>query len=273
MGKKVFKLAAGFCVRLHIIFSPFYFVNSYSLIMKRIIFLLLLFHFSFPLFSQPLSREIRSQDSNFLFIPSAMDTSSLRYIRTLQGTLKIKEEISELYLLLKAEARKLGANCYKLRGFVRNDTSRTMTLTLAVYFADELQRNIIVNNQESNQIYLFSDDKFNKNKSFFRLNGEKVIIRSGSYFKYSLAQEETVKISKGGVAGARFTVNWEEEGPSRFCTIDGFGLNIAPAYAFGLIGALAVSASSGKIREIDYNFGYLLSQILNLQKEKIPSEK
>jgi len=196
-----------------------------------------------------------------------MDTSSLRYIRTLQGSIKIKEEISGLYMILKTEARKLGANCFKLRGFERNDSLSTMTLTLAVYFADEFQRNIIVNNQESNQVYLFSDDKFNKNKSSFRLNGEKVIILSGNYFKYSLTPGETVKISKGGMAGAQFTINWEEEGPSRFCTIEGFGFNNAPAYAFGLIGALAVSASSGKIREIDYNFGYLLTQVLNQQKE------
>jgi len=241
--------------------------------MIRLLPLLFILMLSFPASGQNDIEARRNSTAPFLYIPAAMETGSFRYVRTLQGSLKYGEEIYSLYKILRTEAKKLGANCYKLRSFVRNDTTKMMTLTMAVFFADELQRIIISNNQETNCLFLFSDDMFNNKKTSFELNDSNITVASGCYYKYVIQQNEEIKVRKGGFVGDKFKTKWEIDGPSRFLTVEGFkmsSLPLVPIVAPGIVLVpLPVGASTGKLRELDYNFGFLLTQILPLHRDEM----
>ncbi|MBK8414376.1 MAG: hypothetical protein IPL22_07585 [Bacteroidetes bacterium] len=87
---------------------------------------------------------------------------------------------------IRVQAVNVGANCFKLRDFQINDTTKQMVLTLDTYLASDRQLELNSEMHETNVVYIISDDKFSDKDYSFKLNGVAMNIKSGYYHKHYL---------------------------------------------------------------------------------------
>ena len=216
-----------------------------------------------------------SPDPTFIYMEHTVDTTGLKYIRTFHAESSQNEDLSNLFKLIRTNAVKAGANCFKLRAFNINQGNSKVSLTLATYQASDLQLHIILNHQERNTIYLISDLHFNKQEHNVRINGVKHLLKSGTCFQYHLKENEAVSLVKGGkIAGSALKIHWIEGRMPVCYSVNGFNISQVPypSYytSFGLMfgiagvvaGATAANISSGKFVHVEPDFALLLKDIL-----------
>jgi hypothetical protein len=204
----------------------------------------------------------RKKEEGFVFIEKTFDHSFLKYIHTFQCVSKQGDDIPSLVRAIRVQAQSMGANCFKLKNFERNDTAKAMTLTLDTYFADEQQLELNSQLHEKNVIYIFTNDEFSDRSYSFQIDGEKVSLKSGHYYKYIIPVGTEVKINNGGFTGTTVKVNWKENNPSRFFSLTGFAL----ADAQHQPSTVGVAFTTGKINYVSANIGLLLSNVLQQQQ-------
>lgn len=231
--------------------------------MKTYLSILIIFLLPFLSEGQSRKSDERKREEQFAFIDSKFDATYLKYIHTFQCNSKAGDDISSLLRAIRIQAVKMGANCFKLKSFTRNDTTSAMTLILETYYATERQIELTSEMHEKNVIYIISDDKFNDKIHTFQLNGEKIRLKSGNYFKYYLKVGEEVIINKGGFGGTTMRINWQTNKTPDFLTITGFAF--ADPSPFPSQGA-SVRFTTGKIHYLTTNLGLLLSNTLQLSR-------
>jgi len=208
--------------------------------------------------------QTKNSDNVFAFIDKSADTSSLKFIQTFRCISKKGDDITSLYRAIKNQAQYKGSNCFIYKSFSK-DSSGVMTLTLDTYYGDDAMVEANFNNYESNTIYIISDGDFDNKLYSFNINGEKKVIKSGTYFKYVIQKGEKVTINKGGFFGSTAEIHWGENKPSQFFTLSGFGFSDIPlgygSYPISGPG-VGVSFTTGKIKSVDRAIGYVLKMIL-----------
>ncbi|OFY62222.1 MAG: hypothetical protein A3H98_04485 [Bacteroidetes bacterium RIFCSPLOWO2_02_FULL_36_8] len=220
----------------------------------------------FLLLGQRSNGQTKSNNNLFAFIENSSDSSSLKFIQTFKCISKKGDDIASLYRAIKQQAHGKGANCFKFKNFTC-DSIGTMTLTLDTYYGDDTFIKNNLNNHEKNTVYIISDGNFNNKTYTFRADKVKRIIKSGTYYKHTIKQNEKVKINKGGFFGATATIVWEENKICKFYSLSGFGLadvpfGIYPTPTYYGSPGIGVSFTTGKLKSVDRSFGLLLTMIL-----------
>jgi len=72
-----------------------------------------------------------------------------------------------------------------------------MTLILDTYYWNDSIRTLNFDNHEQNSIYIFGGEKpGEENTVSFKIDNDKKVLKSGTYYKYVRTQGKKVKISK-----------------------------------------------------------------------------
>ncbi|MBL0359370.1 MAG: hypothetical protein IPP72_22025 [Chitinophagaceae bacterium] len=197
---------------------------------------------------------------DFAFIEPKTDTVNYSFVSTYRVVGKKNEgNVTNLFFLISAQAKKDGANCFKLNSYERNDSLNEATLILDTYFWNDSARLINFNNHEQNCIYIFGSERANDNSSIsFKIDNEKKTLRPGTYYKYVRTEGRKVKISKGGITGMTVFYTLEGNKPDIFLTLTGLGLGGMPI-PDGMIGT---SFNTGRITPIQGDLGCLLKVLL-----------
>ncbi|MBK8873330.1 MAG: hypothetical protein IPN13_05165 [Bacteroidetes bacterium] len=183
----------------------------------------------------------------------------MKSIGPFQCVSKDGDDLGDMLRAIRVQAVNSGANCYKLKDFQINDTTKQMVLTLDTYLASDRQLELNSEMHETNVVYIISDDKFSDKDYSFKLNGVAMNIKSGYYHKHYLKQGTETIINKGGFTGTSFRLKWEENKPPLFLTVSG----VAFAEPTGIpIRGPGVAITTGKIHQLSNNLGLLLVNTL-----------
>lgn len=217
-------------------------------------------------FSQAI-RTIKKSDVKFLahqgdfaYMEKNADTASYEFVASYELSGRCEEGmITKLFYMVKDEARKDGANCFKVNSYVRKDSVGYATIIFDTYYWQEPAR---INNFEShpmNIIYIFAKESLDEEDiTKFKLDDEKKKLRSGYYYKYDRVQGVEVKINKGGLTGMTSWYTLQGNKPALFLTLTGLGMGGGPV-STGMVG---VAFNTGRINQMDGNLGLLLVQLL-----------
>jgi hypothetical protein len=233
-------------------------VREISSTMKIQLLILILTISSLSSLAQPKSKYERKKVESFIFIEPAINTASLKFIRTFKCVSNEGDDIPSLLRAVREQAQKIGANSYKFNSFTRNDSTGIMTLVLDTYLASEKMLELNSAMHEDNVIYIFCDDKFSDRQFSFKINGEQKSIKSGTYYKYVMEVDSAVVINTGGLTGTTLKVDWEIGSDARYISITGPGFSDIPQQT----NTLTVQLTTGKIHTISANLGSLLIRTL-----------
>lgn len=109
----------------------------------------------------------------FNFMLPDTDTTDLIHVATFKAiTDDKKSKIAYCYFEIEKQARKLGANCFRLAHF-KDEAPNSFTLILETYFAKEvnLQRNI--EKLPTNKVFVFCNEVANNEIYSLKVNGVK----------------------------------------------------------------------------------------------------
>lgn len=227
----------------------------------KLFHLILLFTCFLPIisFGQTERSLERSREERFIFIDKMFDASFLKSIGHFQCVSRDGDDLGDMLRAIRVQAVNAGANCFKLRDFQINDTTKQIVLTLDTYLASDRQLELNSEMHETNVVYIISDDKFSDKDYSFKLNGVAMNIKSGFYHKHYLKKGTETIINKGGFTGTSFRLKWEENKPPLFLTVSG----VAFAEPSGIPArGPGVAVTTGKINQLSKNLGLLLVNTL-----------
>jgi hypothetical protein len=238
-------------------------------ILKLFLTIILLLN-TFLIFSQTVEilnqsdKKFASPTNDFAYIENKSDTTKFEFVAAIKATDNNKTtNIQTLYNSILDKAKSIGANCFKLNSYLRNDTTNDVVLILDTYFGNDSSVNDNFAVHEKNTVFIFCNDKINESETFnFKINGDKKKIKSGTYYKEIIKEGQEIKLNKGGFTGMTMWFTWKKGKPATFLTLTGFGLGGGPI-PYGTIG---VSFNTGRIYPIDEDLGTLLAQILKEDK-------
>lgn len=200
----------------------------------------------------------------FIYISDSTNLSTTKYVAKVKATGSLRN-VTNLFLFLKAEAQKIGANSFRVDSFKRVD-SLNGELILSMYYIDEESDFFDVNfeNLPKHKIYIFGNQNMVDAKTqSYKVNGEKHEIESGKFAVFEIKPDEEVKINKGGFAGMTLWVKRKAEGFSSFLNFSGIGLNGAN---YNPNGGVGVSFNTGTINKIEPNLALALLKIYSQQQ-------
>ena len=230
-----------------------------SINIKSQVLILFIFCCTTISYSQTSKSQERSREERFIFIDKKFDASFLKSIGPFQCVSKDGDDLGDMLRAIRVQAVNAGANCFKLRDFQINDTTKQLILTLDTYLASDRQLELNSEMHETNVVYIISDDKFSDKDYSFKLNGVAMNIKSGYYHKHYLKKGTETIINKGGFTGTSFRLKCEENKPPLFLTVSG----IAFAEPTGIPArGPGVAVTTGKINQLSKNFGLLLVNTL-----------
>ncbi|MFA4853156.1 MAG: hypothetical protein WC599_11610 [Bacteroidales bacterium] len=202
-----------------------------------------------------------SSKDKFDLIENNIDTTKLKFIKTIKGTCYNKESsMIQLYNSLRDKAFYLGANSYKFKNKSIIDSNNTIEIYIDTYWISDSLKKINDSYHEKNAIYIFGSDLSSKSITFFSFNNIKMALLSGSYFKYVGKIGDKVNINKGGILGSTYTINYKEDRSSIFLTFKGLQFSDATYPTMG------IGITTGSILFLDDCMGRFLVLLL---KEKI----
>ena len=195
----------------------------------------------------------------FAIIEPITDTSKINYVATIQGKDKNKKSnIEFLYFEIRKTATKIGANCFRIKSFERGGERNEAILILDCYVADEKTLKINIENREKNVIYLFGNEREGDNSTSYKINGEEKEIKSGTFHKIIISENQKIRINKGGITGTTVTLNWENNKEPVFLTLTGFGLASMDRQPIN-----GIAFNTGGVNTINNNnLGLLLTRLL-----------
>lgn len=190
----------------------------------------------------------------FHFLSNELDTSRVRFVATIQVVTTETPSMEKIYLLIKDEAQKLGANAIRLNSL----SDSTHSLLADAYFADGEALKLNRSLKPRNVFYIFAGDKSEKATYYsFEFNGGAKTLKNGTYFEYALKEGEQVKLKKGVVAGTTMWIKWKPDQLPLYYSIHGF-------YKEPVVKRTTVSESvkPGKFLPVESDLGDFLVAVL-----------
>lgn len=191
----------------------------------------------------------------FIYWSNPADTTGLEYVATLSSreSAMAGKELWILWSMAGNRSQKLGANVFIFRSFSDTDSTKA-ELVLDLYFASDeaLQRN--AEREEKNKVYLFG----NKGKPMsVKVNDDQAEIPANSHLRYELPAGTELKLSKGGLTGAKWTLKGQEGKTALYFSVSGPGLGgaVPPPSTVG------ISVNGGRITEMNPHFAHVLMDI------------
>jgi hypothetical protein len=194
-----------------------------------------------------------------VFIHPKMDTTLFQFVSAFEATGKDSMTApGDLFLLIKTQGRKLGANCFKLKSYVYDTLNRPF-ISIDAYYGSESTLAINSSNYETNVVFIFCPEKIGSDSFSLKINNETKTFNTTTYLKYTIAEGEELKISKGGFTGAKVRLKYKKEKAPIYLMVMGFGLGGGPLPPHGTIG---ISFNTGQIRELTEDSGQFFVQVL-----------
>jgi hypothetical protein len=190
----------------------------------------------------------------FHFLESRMDTTGLTYVATLEVSGLTNPSLFDMFKKLREQAKKLGANSFKLRRY----SLATIHLVADVYRAGPDQLDINNTLKAQNTIFIFAGDPFEKSGFYnFEMNGIGKTVKNGTYFKYGLHEGEQIKLKKGSITGTIMWVKWKPNQLPNYYSIRGFSDEAVVKRT-----SQSESFKEGKFHTVDGALGGLLVSVL-----------
>lgn len=232
---------------------------------KTILFLLFICHFSYSQtieFITKLDTLQKPKYQEFICINDATDTAKLIKVAQIKVSGSI-ENPTQLFLKIKTEAQKLGANAFRFNDFKKNEDN-SAELILDVYFSNDEILETNFKNIPKNKIYVFGDDNLLSTKSQnYKVDGIKYEIGAGQYKEFSVKVGEEVKINKGGFTGMTIWIKGIEEKSSSFINFS--GANVTGAAYNPYNRGVGISINTGFINKMEPNIALFLLKIFKEQ--------
>jgi len=195
----------------------------------------------------------------FEFIDNDFDLTDYEKVAVLKGCTVSsgKNTLVKLYKDFKKTSNEFGANAYKIDMVKKN--SDTIHIQISSYYFDEkaFEDNFML--YPKNMVYIFGDlDVKNLKAKKVKLNGQKMELPSFEYISYQNEVGEYATVSVGGVTGHSVRIQGKEGRLPEYLSLKGFGL--APSFGYG--GGMGISLSTGRIYDVDMDFGQFLINIL-----------
>jgi len=212
---------------------------------------------------QCFSSSLINKNPEFAYISENTNNTSLRFIQTIEYSGTSQDNFGDIFFSLKKTATSMGANCFKMNSYCKNDEGK-ISLRIDTYYGDSLYLLINKMNYEQNIIYIISDLELHNQDYYFLHNGESKSIRSGRYYKIHLAPNSTTKIRLNGLFGKLYNFQWMEHQKVRF-----FILSKSIRILFSLrIQYIPIGPARRKnLIELDQGFGYFLLNCLKEQEK------
>lgn len=195
-----------------------------------------------------------------VFIHPKTDTTSLQFVAAYKAT--GKDSITtpgDLFLLIKKEARMLGANFFKLKSFIYDSVNRPC-IYIDAYFGSKAMITTDNSNYETNTVFIFCPEKISNDTFSLKINNKTKAFNVETYLKFTLKEGEELQISKGGFTGAKVRLKYKKDKPPIYLMVMGFGLGRGPLPPPGTI--IGAAFNTGEIRELNDDYGQFLVQIL-----------
>lgn len=201
---------------------------------------------------------------NFIFISDSTDISESKYVAKIKSIGSLKNVIN-LYLIIKHEAQKIGANSFKIESFNKIDSENGELILSAYYNEDE--GDFFYNNflkLPKNKIYIFGNPNLLENNSqSYKIRNDKFEIANGKFKDFDIKIGEEVKVNKGGFTGMTLFITGKEKGFCTFLSFSGIGINGASYNPYG--GGVGINFTTGKIDKIEMNLALALLKIYTAQ--------
>jgi hypothetical protein len=207
------------------------------------------------------AKQFEPESKYFVWIDPQTDTTNFEFVASIQYTHNgINAPISELYEAVADKANSMGANAYRLNEFVFDTVKLVTSLTLDTYYAIDSILKINYETHQTNEVYIIGGDVLSDSSSTrFKLGGQKISLKDGTFMRIRLSPGQVVSFNKGGFFGVSGSFRWKENKPAQFYSFSGFGVAGA---GYNPAGGIGVTFSTGKIIPVDYNLGWLLIQVL-----------
>lgn len=157
--------------------------------------------------------------AQFHYLESTADTTHITYVATLEVNGLGNPSLYNMYKKMTDQARKMGANAFKLRRY----SQATILMEVDLYLASEDAINLNNANKPENTLYVFAGDPFEKTSYYtFEMNGIGKSVKNGTYFMYGLHEGEQIKLKKGAITGTTMWVKWKPGQLPNYYSIHGF---------------------------------------------------
>ncbi|RBL89901.1 hypothetical protein [Chitinophaga flava] len=198
--------------------------------------------------------ERKGKHRSFIYWNNPADTAGLEYVATLSSKASAMggRSLWELWIHAGNRSNKLGSNVFIFRSFTDTDSSKP-ELILDLYLASDeaLQRN--TDREEKNVVYLFG----NKGKAMpVKVNSEEVEIPASRFLRYETPTGTELKLNKGGVTGAWWTIKGEDGKAALYFSVSGMGLGGAVPPP----GSIGLSFNTGRITEMNPHFARMMME-------------
>jgi hypothetical protein len=201
-----------------------------------------------------------AKDKASVFIHPKMDTSQLQFVATYKVSGNDSFAIpGDLFLLIKKQARKDGANFFNLKSF-NYDSLKRPFISIDTYYGSEASIETNSSSYEINVIYIFSPEKIGTDTFSLKINNMTKIFNTTTYLKFVLKEGEELKLSKGGFTGARAKLKYQKDKPPIYLMV--FGGTHLGGGQLPPLGTIGVTFNTGQIRDMTDDYGQFLVQIL-----------
>ena len=198
----------------------------------------------------------------FIYINDATDTIGSIKVARIKASGGF-ENPTQLFLKIKSESQKLGANSFRFNEFKKNEDN-SAELILDVYFSTDEILETNFKNIPKNKIYIFGDDNLLSTKSQnYKVNGVKYEIGAGQFKAFSVKIGEEMKINKGGFTGMTIWIKGIEDKSSTFINFS--GANVTGASYNPYNRGVGISINTGFINKMEPNIALFLLKIFKEQ--------
>jgi hypothetical protein len=198
----------------------------------------------------------------FIYINDATDTVGSIKVARIKASGGF-ENPTQLFLKIKSESQKLGANSFRFNEFKKNEDN-SAELILDVYFSTDEILGTNFKNIPKNKIYIFGDDNLLSTKSQnYKVNGIKYEIGSGQFKEFSVKVGEELKINKGGFTGMTIWIKGIEDKSSTFINFSGGNVTGASYNPYNR--GVGISINTGFINKMEPNIALFLLEIFKEQ--------
>ena len=195
----------------------------------------------------------------FIYITENTSLVKSKQVAKIKVTGSLKD-VANLFLTIKREAQKIGANSFKFESFNKID-SENWELILTTYYNEDDFFDDNFKNIPKNKVYVFGNQNLLENRSQgYKVNGEKFEIESGKFKEFEIKVGEELKINKGGFTGMSLWITGKEEGYCSFISFSGIGIVGA---GFNPRGGGGINITTGSINRIEPNMGFALLKIFS----------
>lgn len=233
--------------------------------MKRILLLAI----ALPLFNITFAQQIEllkegsslpkvKQPVEFHFLHHDVDTTTMIFVGRFRAYgVDTRSTIEDFYNSIRTEAKKNGANSFKLVRVSRAEATVVGELVLDTYFSSEAVVTESSALKERNAVYVFASEmKSNDKTTAYKVNNERKELAGGRYVRYDLPIGSEIKISKGGISGATAWFTGKEDKPAVYVSLTGMGVGPGVSPTGNGVG---ISLNSGRITPMDRGLGELLT--------------